>query len=497
MNYIISFFIGGLYTLSYSPYNLTILAIISLVLFFAILDTDDIKDSVIKSLLFSIGYFSVGTYWLENVINYYSNINYILNIFLVLLFILYLSLFVVIPVYISSYLKINFKLRKNFSFIILIILITFFEILRSQVFTGFSWFNFGQFGLESPFKYFFPVIGVHGLTFSALILSLTIFNILKQKDLKFFIPLLISYVIFYANIYSVNWTSNSEDQIKVSVIQPNTLNKLSYKKNEIIERMKILETMTYETKKYDPDIILWPEAPLSLTYNSLQNNFYKNILSNIEPRINLITGTFYSVDNKIYNSIINISSPYSVYHKKHLVPFGEYLPFKDFLHTLYNSFGLNIFDISEGDTAKSITIKDFFAYPLICYESIFSEESLIKNNDIDFILNVSNDGWFGNSLAPHQHLDALRMRSLENQRYAIRAANSGISRIISPEGNIISLVPFGEKGIINNVIYKKNGTTPLANHGYKILYGIIFIIFLFGSIFYNINTFRHTLDADR
>ena len=109
MNYIISFFIGGLYTLSYSPYNLTILAIISLVLFFAILDIDDIKDSVIKSLLFSIGYFSVGTYWLENVINYYSNINYILSIFLVLLFILYLSLFVVIPVYISSYLKINFK----------------------------------------------------------------------------------------------------------------------------------------------------------------------------------------------------------------------------------------------------------------------------------------------------------------------------------------------------------------------------------------------------
>jgi len=173
------------------------------------------------------------------------------------------------------------------------------------------------------------------------------------------------------------------------------------------------------------------------------------------------------------------------------------LPFKDFLHTLYNNFGLNIFDISEGDTTQLLIIKDFFAFPLICYESIFSGESLIKNNDIDFILNVSNDGWFGNSLAPFQHLDALRMRSLENQRYAIRAANSGISSIISPEGNVISLVPFGEKGIINNVIYKKNGTTPLAKHGYKILYVIIFIVFLFGLIFYNINTFRYTLGTNR
>jgi len=491
MNYIISFFIGGLFTLSYSPYNLKILAIISLVSFFAILNIDNIKDSILKALLFSIGYFSVGTYWLENVINYYTNINYVLSLFLVFIFILYLSIYIVIPVYISSYLKKNLKLQTNFSFIILIILITVFEIFRSKVFTGFSWFNFGQFALDSPFKNFFPVIGVHGLTFFVLILSLIIFNILKLKDLKFFIPVLISFLIFFVNIYSVNWTTHSKDQIKVSIIQPNMGNKLSYKKNEIIERMKILETMTYESKEYNPDIILWPEAPLSLSYNLLHNNFYKIILNNIEPDIKLVTGSFYDLNNDIYNSIINISSPDNIYHKKHLVPFGEYLPFKKSLFDLYNKFGMNIFDISKGNSSQSIFIKQFIAYPLICYESIFSEESLIKNNQIDFILNVSNDGWFGNSLAPYQHLDALRMRSLENQRYAIRAANTGISSIISPEGDIISLVPYGEKGIINNVIYIKNGITPLAKHGYKILYAILFITFLYSSIFYNIKTFRN------
>ena len=491
MNYIISFFLGGLYTLSFSPYNLTILAIISLIFFFAILDIDDKKDSLIKTLLFSIGYFSVGTYWLENVINYYTGINYVLSIFLVFIFILYLSLFIVIPVYISSYLKANFKLDKNFSLIILISLITFFEILRSQVFTGFSWFNFGQFALESSFKHFFPVVGVHGLSFFILILSLALFNIFKLKDLKFFIPVLISFVIFYINIYAVNWTINSEDQIKVSIIQPNTENKLSYSKNEIFERMKILETLTYEAKKYSPDIILWPEAPLSLTYNSLQNNFYKKVLSNIDPHINLVSGSFYSANSSIYNSIINISSPDNIYHKNHLVPFGEYLPFKNFLYSLYNIFGMNIVDVAKGTSIKSLIIKDFVAHPLICYESIFSEESLIKNNNIDFIINVSNDGWFGNTLAPYQHLDALRMRSLENQRYSIRAANTGISTIISPEGKVISLVPYGEKGITNNVIYKNNGITPLAKYGYSIVYLIMFTVFIFGSIFYNIKIFRN------
>ena len=96
---------------------------------------------------------------------------------------------------------------------------------------------------------------------------------------------------------------------------------------------------------------------------------------------------------------------------------------------------------------------------------VFSQSSLIINADVDFIINVSNDGWFGNSLAPYQHLDALRMRSLENQRYSIRSANNGISAVISPKGDIIKNIEYEKEGILNANIKLRNGHTPLSKYG--------------------------------
>ena len=165
MIYIICFFVGGLYTLSFSPYSINILSITSIIILLLLLDLDSLKDAIIKSFLFSSGYFLVGTYWLENVINHYTDISFFITSSIIFFFIVYLSAFVVIPVVTTYYLKKNLKLDKNYSLIILSILITFFEILRSFLFTGFSWFNFGQAALDTPLSYFFPIIGVHGLTF--------------------------------------------------------------------------------------------------------------------------------------------------------------------------------------------------------------------------------------------------------------------------------------------------------------------------------------------
>jgi apolipoprotein N-acyltransferase len=116
--------------------------------------------------------------------------------------------------------------------------------------------------------------------------------------------------------------------------------------------------------------------------------------------------------------------------------------------------------------------------------------SLVKNSKSSFIISVSNDGWFGDSLAPYQHLDALRLRSIENQRYSIRAANSGISAVISPSGDLLKNIPFQKKGVINAEIIERNGYTPLSQHGYKILYLFMFLIFLYSAIFFNRKAFK-------
>jgi len=466
------------------------LSIVSIIILLLLLDFDSLKDAIMKSFLFSIGYFIVGTYWLENVINHYTNISFFITSSIIFIFIVYLSAFIVIPVAITSYLKQNLKLDKNYALIIFSMLITFFEILRSFLFTGFSWFNFGQAALDTPLSYFFPIVGVHGLTLIIFLISLITINIVRGNSLKFYIPLSIVIISAYVNIYSKEWTLVDNKKINISIIQPNIANKLSYGKKDITLNMETLNSLTLKSLSYNPDIILWPEAPLPIPYSNIKKTYYENILEKIPSSTTLVSGSFSGNNKAIFNSLINITDSKNIYHKKHLVPFGEYLPFRDYLLFFYNALGMDILDISKGTSLHDIGINNYLAHSLICYESIFSNDSLIKNPNIDFIINVTNDGWFGNSLAPIQHLDALRMRSLENQRYSVRAANSGISAVISPYGDVIEYLQYGKKGVLNYNISPINGLTPISLYGYNILYILMFFVFLYSTIYYNFNAFR-------
>ena len=490
MKYFICFLLGGLYTLSFSPYNIIILSFLSVIFFLILLDLEFMKDSILKSLSFSTGYFLIGTYWLKNVINNFSDVSSLLSIAMVFIFILYLSLFIIIPIIFVTFINQRLIINKNYLLIILAILITLFEVVRAHLFTGFSWFNFGQAAINTPLDYFFPVFGVHGLTFIIFMMAIIFINIIKSGNRNFFASLAFIFVVIYVIIFNKNWTSLTNKEISISIIQPNLQNKISYSNEDILNRMNILRKMTVSQTNKNIDIILWPEAPLPIVYNKLENTFYKNIISDIPKHTSLVTGIFYQSEEIIYNSIINASNNISIYHKKHLVPFGEFLPFRESLAFLYKSIGIKMYDIKSGDNVSSINIKNFVAHSLICYESIFSKGSLIKNEKSDFIINVSNDGWFGDSLAPYQHLDALIMRSLENQRYSIRSTNTGISAVISPFGEIEEYIQFNEKGVISKKIFARNGHTPISKYGYSILYLFIFAIFLYSTLYFNIKTFK-------
>ena len=490
MKYFICFLLGGLYTLSFSPYNIVFLSFLSVIFFLILLDLEFMKDSILKSLSFSIGYFLIGTYWLKNVINNFSDASSLLSIAMVFIFILYLSLFIIIPIIFVTFINQRLIINKNYLLIILAILITLFEVVRAHLFTGFSWFNFGQAAINTPLDYFFPVFGVHGLTFIIFMMAIIFINIIKSGNRNFFASLAFIFVVIYVIIFNKNWTSLTNKEISIFIIQPNLQNKISYSNEDILNRMNILRKMTVSQTNKNVDIILWPEAPLPIVYNKLENTFYKNIISDIPKHTSLVTGIFYQSEEIIYNSIINASNNISIYHKKHLVPFGEFLPFRESLAFLYKSIGIKMYDIKSGDNVSSINIKNFVAHSLICYESIFSKGSLIKNEKSDFIINVSNDGWFGESLAPYQHLDALIMRSLENQRYSIRSTNTGISAVISPFGEIEEYIQFNEKGVISKKIFARNGHTPISKYGYSILYLFIFTIFLYSTLYFNIKTFK-------
>ena len=165
------------------------------------------------------------------------------------------------------------------------------------------------------------------------------------------------------------------------------------------------------------------------------------------------------------------------------MPFGEYMPFRNILSFLYKNLTVPMTDIQTGHRDNALLISNELVYSSICYESIFPYEHLIKNKDIGFILNITNDSWFGDSLAPYQHLDALRLRSAENQRFSVRSATTGISAVINHYGDIINQLDFQKKGILYSKINIRKGITPYAKFGNYILYSLIMVFLIYCLVF--------------
>ena len=178
------------------------------------------------------------------------------------------------------------------------------------------------------------------------------------------------------------------------------------------------------------------------------------------------------------------------YNKVNLVPFGEFMPFENILGLLgiktvtngYQSF-------SSGKDRNPLNIKnnkiDLSLLPLICYEIIYSGK-LSKVSDYDYIINISEDGWFGNSIGPKQHFSHSIFRSIESGKYIIRSANNGISAIINPMGVIEKKVEFGSTGYVELTESKITKSTPFMRYGNQIFFMIIliyiFLIFSFNKL---------------
>ena len=169
---------------------------------------------------------------------------------------------------------------------------------------------------------------------------------------------------------------------------------------------------------------------------------------------NIILGTTINKNSNIYNSLVLMHSNLdvqSVYHKNNLVPFGEFLPLENFFHKLgikkitqgYRSF-------SSSAKRDLIKYKDFKILPLICYEIIYSGNLNKNKENYDFIVNISEDGWFGNSIGPYQHFSHSIFRSIEEGKNILRSSNNGISAHITPTGDVVNYLKNLNKGKYKN-----------------------------------------------
>jgi apolipoprotein N-acyltransferase len=218
----------------------------------------------------------------------------------------------------------------------------------------------------------------------------------------------------------------------------------------------------------DADLLVWPETAIPLFKHEALGFLAELENQRRAAGTDFITGIAdLDLDSQLaYNSILTLSDHPGLYYKRRLVPFGEYVPLRGLFGKLLDLLHAPMSDFSAGPTKQpEVKVKGHVVGLSICYEDAYSSEIRRALPDAAFLVNLSNDAWFGDSVAPHQHLQIARMRALESSRYLLRATNTGISAIIDQKGKITARSPQFEVNVLRGEAYPAQHCTPYALSG--------------------------------
>ena len=274
-----------------------------------------------------------------------------------------------------------------------------------------------------------------------------------------------------------DWTSPSGAPLKASLVQGNIPQELKWKPEQRNLTLNLYRDLT--RAHWSSDLIVWPETAVPAFGSRIEREFLAPLAQ--EARANdsaVLLGipVHTPKDGRYYNAMLSLGAGRDSYFKRHLVPFGEFLPLKPWLQPLFDWMTIPMSDFSAGVQAKPlVTLDGYQAGISICYEDAFGEEVIEALPEAAFLVNASNDAWFGDSLAPHQHLEIARMRAVETGRFLLRSTNTGISAVIDPKGRITGRSAAFVEDVLTREILPLQGMTPYAHIGN---YGVVVLALL-------------------
>tara|TARA_E500000331_G_scaffold321511_1_gene335805 strand:+ start:6397 stop:7947 length:1551 start_codon:yes stop_codon:yes gene_type:complete len=491
-----AFILGCFSLFCFAPYNLYFLNFLIFTSFLLIFYKNKkiltFKQSFIYGCAFGFGYFLSNIHWITISLTFDESFK-ILIPFALIIIPLFLSIFIGLATVLS-----RTCVDNKISFVIYFsILFSLFEFIRGTIFTGFPW-NLIAFSWSQSIENI-QILSLIG-TYSLSLFSITLFcspfllfvNKFKIKDIVFLGIIFLMFISNYVYGFMVLKNDNNftYSDITIKIISSNILLHDSLKSNSEIKEVENLITLS-EPKDEEKTIFIWPEGSLKETdlrniklYEKIfSKNFSKNHI--IVLGINSTSGE--GINKKYFNSMAvlnNQANIISTYHKNKLVPFGEFLPFEFFLSKFglkkitegYNSF-------SKGSDRKIIKLAKKFNnisfLPLICYEIIYTGKIKRKNQSPDLIINISEDGWFGNSVGPYQHFSHAKFRAVEEGLFVARSTNNGVSAFIDSKGRVIKSLKNGKSGVlkVKSPIFLKN--TFFSKYGNNLFFFFLLLYILF------------------
>ncbi len=453
---------GGILPLAFAPFELFWIAPFAVgVQYWVWLQASTGRDAFRLGWLFGVGLFGVGTSWVQVSVAQFGGVDLTLSWVVAVLFVSGMALFPALQG------AILFWLGQRFARSVLLLFPLFwvvFEWLRSWLLGGFPWLLLGHTAPGTFYRGLAPWVGTLGvslfLAWIALLLLRTV--VIPRQRGGVVVQLLLLSLLAWGSSQQ-QWGEPQGEPVSVALVQGNIAQDQKWLSENLFPTLRQYRIATEESRA---QLVIWPETAIPAFRQRVESIFLQPFSQRLaaEGRT-LLTGMplleWNGEKRHYYNAIVAVGAESGSYRKRHLVPMGEYLPFEGVLRPLLNFIQIPFSSFSAGAEQQSpLSVGEWVIGPTVCYEIAYPRLTFSYLPQASLLVTVSNDGWFGNSLAPDQHLQIARMRALESARPLLRATNTGITALIDADGEIIEQLYRSEQGVLEGEIQPRQGVTP-------------------------------------
>lgn len=465
---------GLLLPFSFAPYGVWPLAIVSLAGGFALLRGATPRTAAWRGWLYGIGAFGHGVSWIQVSIHKFGLPLYSFSVSMTALFVLFMAGYPALAAWLTRRWPGGETAR---ALCIAPAIWTLVEILRGWAWSGFPWLVVGYGQTASPYAGWIPLAGAYGatlavaLTAGALVVVSTELRAAFRGEgarrltscvggLVLVVPVVVGYVLT-----RVEWTEPDGPPRDVALVQGAVPQAVKWRADYRAPTFELYAGLS--EAHWGRDVVIWPETALPAFPDEVAP-FLRDVAARARHAGTALLVGMPSGDPRAryFNSVLLFGAGSGRYDKHHLVPFGEYLPFDAYIRPLLDFLSIPMSSFTAGGASQPALVAGTLRFGVsICYEDAYGSEIRKPLPAANVLVNVSDDAWFGDSLAPHQHLEIAQVRALEAGRPLLRATNTGISAIIDHRGQVRQRSPQFEAFVLHGATQPRRGTTPWVEHG--------------------------------
>ena len=476
MHLIIAALLGAVTVAGFAPFHLYALPILTLAFLFRLWsDAPTARAAMALGFAFGLGFFLTGTSWVYVSLHRFGGMPALLTAVSTLVFCAVVAMYPALAGLVAH--RIGRSRSQSLAAIHALLTMpacwTLGELGRGTLLTGFPWLGLGYSQVaESPLAGYAAVLGSYGVAWVAAIcagaLALVISR-LADDARRTLLPVAVIAAIVVAGgvLRTIEWTSPQGAPVTVALLQGNVAQERKFSPEVLPSIFAQYRTMVEKT---DARLVILPETAFPIFLHQLDPEYLAALAEPIAQRGGDVVFGIAIADmstRAYYNSVISAgASPPQLYRKQHLVPFGEYLPLRFLFAWVLDVLHMPMADFDTGPSnPPPIAVAGQRLAVSICYEDAFGSEMRGQLPAATALVNVSNDAWFGESLAAEQHWQIAQMRTLEAGRMMLRANNTGITGIIGPDGRAISRLPAFTVDTLVGELQGRTGSTPYVRWG--------------------------------